>query len=112
MIRVSHAARHQALKEVIDHLKATREIILFTPDGPRGPAQRVKPGVIMAAQASGAPIIPFSWEASRFWQFKTWDKFLLPKPFTTITVKLGEPVYFVDGDLEAGQEKLKAHLGS
>lgn len=111
VIRVSHAARHQALKEVIDHLKATQEIIIFTPDGPRGPANVVKPGVIKAAQVSGAPVIPFTWEASRFWQFKTWDKFLLPKPFTTITVKLGQPVYFSEGSLEQGQEELKARLG-
>lgn len=110
VIRVSHQARHQALKEAIEHLKSGKEIILFTPDGPRGPACKVKPGVIKAAQASGAPIIPFSWEAKRVWEFKTWDRFLLPKPFTTITVRLGQPVYYGEGSIEEFQDDLRRQL--
>lgn len=111
VIRVPHQARHQALKEAIDHLKSTREILIFTPDGPRGPACEVKPGVVKAAQVSGAPIIPFTWQAKRFWQLKTWDKFLLPKPFTTITVTLGKPTYYeAEAPIEHLQNALKKDL--
>lgn len=111
VIRVPHHARHQALKEAIGHLNSGREIILFTPDGPRGPACQVKPGVIKAAQSSGAPIIPFGWHAKRFWQFKTWDQFQLPKPFTTITVTLGDALYFSkEGSIAEFQDELKAGL--
>lgn len=110
-IRVPHNARHQALKTAIEHLNTTKEIVLFTPDGPRGPAFQVKPGVVKAAQESGAAIIPFSWTASRFWQFKTWDQFMLPKPFSTIHVTLGTPVYIPkETSIEAASADLATTL--
>ncbi|MBA3236864.1 MAG: hypothetical protein H0T62_00750, partial [Parachlamydiaceae bacterium] len=66
-------------------------------DGPKGPCYKVKPGILYAAKESGAPIIAFSWEADRFWEFKTWDKFRLPKPFSTIKVTLSSPLQIDDG---------------
>jgi lysophospholipid acyltransferase (LPLAT)-like uncharacterized protein len=110
-IRVPHNARHQALKNAIDHLKFHNEIVLFTPDGPRGPPFQVKPGVVKAAQEAGAAVIPFTWTASRFWQFKTWDQFMLPKPFSTIHVTLGVPVYLnKEMELEKAIEVLKSKM--
>ncbi len=91
-IRVPHSAKHQALKSVIDNLKSRREVILMTPDGPRGPRYKIKPGIVMAAQEADAVIIPFTWTANRFWSFRTWDQLMLPKPFSTIRVKMGAPV--------------------
>lgn len=92
VLRVAHNARHQALSQMISQLKNGREIMLVTPDGPRGPRYEVKPGIVLAARESGAQIIPFSWEASRFWQLKTWDGMMIPKPFSTVTVTFGEGV--------------------
>jgi lysophospholipid acyltransferase (LPLAT)-like uncharacterized protein len=91
-IRVPHSAKHQALKTVIDNLKSRREVVLMTPDGPRGPRYKIKPGIVMAAQEADAVIIPFTWTAVRYWSFRTWDQLMLPKPFTTIRVKLGDPI--------------------
>lgn len=91
-IRVPHRAKHQALKMVIDSLNTTEDIILFTPDGPRGPQYRVKPGIALAAKETGAVIIPFSWNSNNVWKLRTWDQFMLPKPFTTLTVDFGEPI--------------------
>jgi len=95
-LRVPHNARHAALSQMIEHLKVKREIILITPDGPRGPRYEVKPGIVMAAKQSSAQIFPFSWNASRAWKLNTWDKMLIPKPFSTITVTFGDPLSFQD----------------
>ncbi len=100
-IRVAHHAKHQALKQVIDTLNETKEIIVFTPDGPKGPVYKVKLGVILAARETQAALIPFSWTANRYWSFKTWDHFRVPKPFAQLTVTFGTPLY-----LEAEQELL------
>ena len=92
-IRVPHHAKHQALKMMIESLKTKNDVILFTPDGPRGPRYRVKPGIALAARETAAAIVPFTWNADRVWKLKTWDKFMLPKPFTTISVDFGNPIY-------------------
>lgn len=92
VLRVPHNARAEAFKKMTAHLKYGKDILLLTPDGPRGPQYVVKPGVVEAAKETGASIIPMSWKASSFWQFKTWDKLLLPKPFSTIEVNFGEAI--------------------
>lgn len=88
-IRVPHNARHMALGKMINHLKSKQQVVLITPDGPRGPRYICKPGIAIAARQSAAKIIPFSWSASRFWQLSTWDKMMIPKPFSTIDVSFG-----------------------
>ncbi|QLH36146.1 MAG: DUF374 domain-containing protein [Parachlamydiaceae bacterium] len=65
-IRVKHNAKHGALKEMIDRLKNSQEILIVTPDGPRGPVYQVKPGVALAAKETSAKIFPFYWSADRF----------------------------------------------
>ena len=94
VLRVPHNARHKALSKMIDLLKDKKSVIVITPDGPRGPSHIIKPGIVMAAQESSATIIPFSWNASRFWQLNTWDKMQIPKPFTTLHVTFGSPIAF------------------
>lgn len=91
-IRVPAHNRHHALKVSIDGLKKRNEVLVLTPDGPRGPRYRVKPGVALAARAACAPVVPFTWKANRYWQLKTWDGFMLPKPFATLEVMFGEPI--------------------
>ncbi len=91
-IRVPHTGRHEALKKMIERLKQGKEVMLITPDGPRGPRYEVKPGITLAAQQTGAAVFPMSWSATRFWQFNTWDRLILPKPFSTISVIFGSPV--------------------
>jgi len=109
-IRVSHNARHQALKKVINSLKKSHEIIVITPDGPRGPCYNVKPGIAWAAKEAKATIIPFTWKADHFWELKTWDGFMLPKPFSTIHVVLGEPIKVEDGTPMNGVQYLTTKL--
>lgn len=61
----------------------------ITPDGPRGPAHVFAPGGAVAAQRAGVPIVPIRASASRAWRLKSWDRFLVPKPFATVTVTMG-----------------------
>jgi lysophospholipid acyltransferase (LPLAT)-like uncharacterized protein len=68
-----------------------------TPDGPRGPARMVKPGVIAAAQHTGATIIPIGTGASRAWRARSWDRFLVPGPFSRVRVVYGEPIEVAPG---------------
>ncbi|TGN17175.1 lysophospholipid acyltransferase family protein [Leptospira idonii] len=83
----------KALKAMILHLKKGFSAA-FTPDGPRGPALIVQPGLIAAAQVTQAPIVPFHYECSRQWILeKAWDKHRVPKPFTTFVVCYGNPIY-------------------
>ena len=114
-LRVPHNGRHLALSQMIDALKIRREIMIITPDGPRGPRFIVKPGVAMAAKEAGAHIFPFSWNATRFWQLNTWDHMTIPKPFSTIDVVFGDPVQISkDNSLDYQEEVslLKTSLDS
>jgi lysophospholipid acyltransferase (LPLAT)-like uncharacterized protein len=60
--------------------------VCLTPDGPRGPRYRIQPGFIKLAQATGAPIIPIHVRFSSAWRLKTWDRFVIPKPFSKVEV--------------------------
>lgn len=60
----------------------------ITPDGPRGPRYRLNPGVIKLAQITGAPVLPMHIEYSRCWRLKSWDGFMIPKPFATVEITL------------------------
>jgi lysophospholipid acyltransferase (LPLAT)-like uncharacterized protein len=61
-----------------------------TPDGPRGPAHVFAPGAAIAAQRTGAPILPIRVRASRAWRMRSWDRFLIPKPFARVDIFYGE----------------------
>lgn len=63
-----------------------KEDVAITPDGPRGPAHHIHPGLIKLAQLTGARIMPVHVRYSRAIRFKTWDQFLLPLPFTNATI--------------------------
>ncbi len=65
----------------------------FTPDGPKGPPRVFKPGALVAAKLSGAPVVPLAAGASRAWRAASWDRFEVPKPFARIRVRYGEPHY-------------------
>jgi lysophospholipid acyltransferase (LPLAT)-like uncharacterized protein len=66
----------------------------ITPDGPRGPAYELGPGIIFLAQKTGASIVPVQMEYSSCWRLKTWDRFILPRPFSKVRVIFG-PVHRV-----------------
>jgi lysophospholipid acyltransferase (LPLAT)-like uncharacterized protein len=66
--------------------------LALTVDGPRGPAQKVKPGAILLSSLSCLPIVPITCVASNAWRLRSWDKFILPKPFSVVTVRYGNSI--------------------
>ena len=96
----------KALISTIREIKAGSDIAL-TPDGPRGPRHTVADGVIAIAQKSGARIVVLNSKASKFWQFKSWDKFILPKPFGKIDFYMSEPFNINDLEFEEARSFIK-----
>lgn len=98
-----------ALREMQRLLRAGG-IVGITPDGPRGPRMRAKPGAIKAAQLSGAPLVPLTCAFSRRRVLGTWDRFCFAKPFGRALIIWGEPIY-VPRDADATeQERLRQKL--
>lgn len=81
----------RALRELVRWLRQGHDLAI-TPDGPRGPRETLKPGVLLAAQVSGRPIIPVSAGTDRAWWFEAWDRFMVPKPFARLRVAYGPPI--------------------
>ncbi len=72
--------------------------LAFTPDGPRGPARSVAPGVAVVANRTGAPVIAAVAHSHSRWRLSTWDRFEIPKPFSRITIAYSDPL-FVEADV-------------
>ena len=72
-------------------------VAAVTPDGPQGPAERVKPGAIAAAQHSGAVLLPIGARTRSAWWIQSWDRLCIPRPFARIDVSYGRPVAVAPG---------------
>lgn len=66
--------------------------VAITPDGPRGPLRKLKPGVAYLASRCGVPVYPVAFGCDRPWFFSSWDKMMLPRPFARVVVAVGEPM--------------------
>lgn len=86
----SHATV-RAWFEMKRELEAGGEVIIV-PDGPRGPARELKPGGLKLAQQTGAPLVPFTFSASKTKEFASWDRFLIFMPFARVRAVLGDPI--------------------
>lgn len=85
------AARGMAVKSAVRALRANR-ILGVTPDGPRGPRMRVKPGIVEIAKLAGASIVPVAYSTSNRRLVGSWDRFIVPLPFSRGLVLWGEPI--------------------
>ena len=104
----------EAMWDVIDGLKQSR-LAGHVVDGPRGPAGQVKAGVIRMAHATRAVIVPFYVFADHAWYFNSWDRFMLPKPFSRVRLRFGDmmdPVSIEnDEDFERQRRQLEQAMG-
>ncbi len=77
----------------------------ITPDGPKGPRYKCHPGAVRLASVSGLPILPLCFDFSNCWRIsKAWDGFVIPKPFSKVTVVVQEPLY-VPKDIDEATQK-------
>jgi len=90
----------------LKHVVETGRTAIFTADGPRGPIYQTKMGPIKLAQTTGAPIGAFHLLPERAWVMNSWDRFLVPKPFTRIVVSWAQWTH-VATDLEPDQFESK-----
>jgi lysophospholipid acyltransferase (LPLAT)-like uncharacterized protein len=102
-----------ALKEMTDRLKKHGLAVLLL-DGPRGPAGIVKPGVIKLAHTADAVIVPAYAQAEKAWYFNSWDKFMIPKPFSRVSIVFCDMIKLppdqTDADLENQRLRLESIL--
>ena len=85
-----------------------------TPDGPRGPRFKFKPGAIFAAQISRKPVVPIAFAAKPAFVLDTWDKFVLPVPFGRVVIAIGEPYFppsrMTDEEMQAAQAEMERRM--
>ena len=87
----------QALRELIEKQRKGFDVAV-TPDGSRGPLYDMKPGAVNVAMNTGSPIVLLSFNYSRAWRLKSWDKFYLPYPFSRIDVCIDYLAEGIDSD--------------
>lgn len=101
----------EALKGMVRFMKEGKRCAI-TPDGPRGPRREVKKGVVDLARLTGCPVVPFAFEAQHCWRLRSWDRFIIPKPFSRAVFIYGEPIQVPrkGGDDEEFLERIQGEL--
>ncbi len=86
----------------------------FTPDGPRGPSGIVQEGIMLMAQKSGAALIPVGVSANPRWLVKSWDRYMVPKPFAKAIMIFGDPIFVAanadEDELEQARLRLQREI--
>jgi len=82
----------RALRRMVRAVREEGCHLAITPDGPRGPREVVKDGVVYLARATGLPVVPVCYATSRCWRAGSWDRFYIPQPFSSGVFVFGEPV--------------------
>ena len=82
----------QAFRKMVKCIKSG-ESVAITPDGPKGPKEKVKEGIIKLAQITETSIIPLVWTTNKFKLINSWDNFVIPYPFSKGVYSFGKPIY-------------------
>ncbi|PKN67788.1 MAG: hypothetical protein CVU54_16515 [Deltaproteobacteria bacterium HGW-Deltaproteobacteria-12] len=99
----------EALDAVVEYL-ADHPAAVHAVDGPRGPKGIVKAGIIRIAQRSGALVYPVIISTNRAWMLKSWDQFLIPKPFSRVMIRWAEPIFVPEDLPESEFEALRKRI--
>ncbi|MDE2851891.1 MAG: DUF374 domain-containing protein [Acidobacteriota bacterium] len=115
-IRVTRGSTSRGGRDAALHLygelRRHRSTLLLMPDGPRGPAREAKPGGIVLAATSGAPIVPAGIAAARAFRVRSWDRMTIGLPFTRVAVAVGEPMVLERRTTDAEREEARLELGA
>lgn len=111
VVRGSSSRKGVAAMLQLAEVMANGRDAVITPDGPRGPAYEIGPGIVFLAQKSGAAVVPINMEYSSCWRLKSWDRFVLPRPFSKVRVIFGAPhavpTTTTDGAFESERRRLQ-----
>ncbi len=100
----------QGLREVVKRLRAG-DLIGITPDGPRGPRMRAKPGVAAAALLARCPVLPVAYGVRRRRIARSWDSMVIPLPFNSGVYVIGAPIFPQPGEeIDALRQRIEAAL--
>ena len=103
----------QGFNELVRFAEQGRSLTI-TPDGPRGPSEVVKPGLVRLASLTGLPVLPVASASRRPWVLRSWDGFRVPRPFSQVWISYGEPIVVPPGldeaDVETWRQKLEEAL--
>ncbi len=100
----------KGLRGLVRAAREGRDLAL-TPDGPKGPKGEFKAGALMAAQMTGCPVIPIAVKSSAGWRFNSWDGFLVPRPFSTVTIEYLAPRLVSRDATRADLDSMAAAIG-
>ncbi len=99
----------RALLSMVRELQSGKEFAI-TPDGPRGPAGVAQAGVLLASSRAGVPVVPMRSEVSRAWRLRSWDQFMIPRPFARVRVTYGDP-WIASATDEGSAAELSRRMG-
>ncbi len=99
----------KALKESFRRIDKGYDIAI-TPDGPRGPLESVADGIVAICQKKSLQVVAFNYKASHYWELKSWDKFMIPKPFSRVDFYASEPFSIEDLEKEEAKKMIKERL--
>jgi len=99
----------KAIKDSFRSLDLKRDLAI-TPDGPKGPRHSVADGIVLISKRKNVPIVVCNCRPTSYWQFDSWDKFIIPKPFCTLDFYVQSPFFLGDLSLEESKEFIKERL--
>jgi lysophospholipid acyltransferase (LPLAT)-like uncharacterized protein len=115
-VAVKGSSSRNAVRALLGLRRALQQgrAVAFTLDGPRGPRHKVKPGPVALARSSGVPLTMFHIAVESAWVLNTWDRLIIPKPFSRVLMRFGKlipvPADASDQDLERYQQQLQDSL--
>lgn len=115
-VAVKGSSSRNAVRALLGLRRALEDgwTVAFTLDGPRGPRHKVKPGPVALGRSSGAPLTMFYAAVDKAWVLNTWDRLIIPAPFSRVLVRFGKLIYVPadasDEEMERYTEELQASL--
>jgi lysophospholipid acyltransferase (LPLAT)-like uncharacterized protein len=115
-VAVKGSSSRNAVRALLGLRRALEDgwTVAFTLDGPRGPRHKVKPGPVALGRSSGVPLTMFHAAVDRAWVLNTWDRLMIPAPFSRVLVRFGKlipvPANASDEDIERYTAELQASL--
>lgn len=110
VVRGSSSRQGASAMRQLAEIIASGQDVVITPDGPRGPAYELGQGIVFLAQQSGAAVVPINMEYSSCWRIRSWDRFILPRPFSTVRVTFGPPHRVASTSTEEEYERERRRL--